>query len=103
EELNTSSTYYPSLQHQIEDPIIHGLLIAKYNIANEKGITFELENHSSLPKIEDEQMRQTILVTLGNIIDNAFTAVLPVKEPYVQLHITDVGKNIVLEIDDNGP
>ena len=102
EELDTSSTYYPSLENQIKDAVIHGLLIAKYNIANEKGITFEIEKDSSLQKINDEQIRQCILLTLGNLIDNAFAATLSSNRPYVQLHITDVGNNIVLEVDDNG-
>ena len=78
------------------------MLIAKYNIANEKGITFEIEKDSSLQKINDEQIRQCILLTLGNLIDNAFAATLSSNRPYVQLHITDVGNNIVLEVDDNG-
>jgi len=43
-----------------------------------------------------------MLVTLGNLIDNAFTAVLSKDTPYVLLHITDVGTNLIIEIDDNG-
>lgn len=99
---DTSITYYPSLDEQIKDPIIQALLIAKYNIANEKGISFELEENSHLDKITDDKIRRVMLVTLGNLIDNAFTAVLSKDTPYVLLHITDVGTNLIIEIDDNG-
>lgn len=99
---DTSITYYPSLDEQIKDPIIQALLIAKYNIANEKGISFELEENSHLDKITNDKIRRVMLVTLGNLIDNAFTAVLSKDTPYVLLHITDVGTNLIIEIDDNG-
>lgn len=102
EVFNTSSSYYPSLESQIEDPIIHGLLIAKYNIANEKGISFKMEDDSSLQRMENDTIRQVVLLTLGNLIDNAFTATQSAQHPVVQLHITDIGHDLVMEIDDNG-
>lgn len=103
EEVNTSSHYYPSLREYIKDPVIQGLLIAKYNIANEKGIRLDISQESSLEVLTNESLRHVVLMTLGNLIDNAFTAVTKVKNPTVQLLLTDIGKNIVIEIDDNGP
>src|SRR5699024_8249989 len=44
EEVNTSSHYYPSLREYIKDPVIQGLLIAKYNIANEKYNMSEIDD-----------------------------------------------------------
>src|SRR5699024_652602 len=103
EEVNTSSHYYPSLREYIKDPVIQGLLIAKYNIANEKGIRLDISHESSLEVLTNDSLRHVVLKTLGNLIDNAFTAVTKVKNQTVQLLLTDIGKNIVIEIDDNGP
>src|SRR5699024_6615594 len=103
EEVNTSSHYYTSLREYIKDTVIQGLLIAKYNIANEKGIRMDIVDESSLEVLTIESLRHVVLMSLGNLIDNAFTAVTKVKNPTVQLLLTDIGKNIVIEIDDNGP
>src|SRR5699024_6715270 len=71
--------------------------------ANEKGIRLDISQESSLEVLTNESLRHVVLMTLGNLIDNAFTAVTKVKNPTVQLLLTDIGKNIVIEIDDNGP
>lgn len=100
--IDASNTYYPSLDEKIKDPVVHALLIAKHNLANEKDILFEIEKNSHLYKLKNENLRQVILITLGNLIDNAFTATLHQRKPHVLLHITDIGNNIIIEIDDNG-
>src|SRR5699024_1286153 len=97
EEVNTSSHYYPSLREYIKDPVIQGLLIAKYNIANEKGIRLDISQESSLEVLTNESLRHVVLMTLGNLIDNAFTAVTKVKNPTVQLLLTDIEKISLLK------
>src|SRR5699024_12319384 len=79
EEVNTSSHYYPSLREYIKDPVIQGLLIAKYNIANEKGIILDVSQESSLEILTNESLRHVVLITIVNLIDNAFTAVPKVE------------------------
>lgn len=85
----------------IEDPVIEGLFIAKMNIANEKGVQFNINKDSHLGNLISFRYRDVLLKVLGNIIDNAFYAVN--NNPQVEVFITDIGKDIVMEIDDNGP
>src|SRR5699024_3180449 len=85
EEVNTSYHYYPSLRENIKYAVIQGLLMAKYNIANEKGIRLDVSQESSLEILTNESLRHVVLMTLGNLIDNAFTAVTKVESPIVRL------------------
>lgn len=100
QEEEIESNYYKGLMGQIKDPVIHGLLIAKYNKAKEKGIDFILKEDSQLQIVQSAKYRDVILKVLGNVIDNAFYAVG--KSPIVTLFITDIGNDIIIEIDDNG-
>src|SRR5699024_11460596 len=67
---------------------------------SEKGIRLDVSQESSLEILTNESLRHVVLMTLGNLIDNAFTAVTKVESPIVCLLITDIGNNIVIEIDD---
>ena len=89
------------IMDQIQDPVVQGLLIAKYNQANEKGISLEVDEESQLRKLPSLQHRDVILKVLGNLIDNAYVAVE--ENPLVTVFITDIGNDIIIEIDDNGP
>lgn len=89
------------IMHQITDPVIQGLLIAKYNQANEKGIVFDVNEESQLSKLSSLKHREVVLKVLGNLIDNACHAVR--EDPIISVFITDIGNDIIIEIDDNGP
>jgi two-component system, CitB family, sensor histidine kinase CitS len=41
-------------------------------------------------------------VILGNLIDNAFEAVFECETPTVKFFATDIGRDIIFEISDNG-
>jgi len=101
EDDDMETMHHQVIMSKIHDPVVQGLLIAKYNQANEKGITFEVSTDSQLSKITSPTYRDVILKVLGNIIDNAFYAVE--KDPIVTLFITDIGYDVIIEVDDNGP
>jgi len=95
------TTRHHALMDSIVEPAVQGLLIAKYNQANEKGIDFALSEDSQLSKLSSIPYRDVILKVLGNMIDNAFHAVR--DDGIVRVFITDIGQDIIIEIDDNGP
>lgn len=103
EEMNMETTNNPVMMNDIKEPAVQGLLIAKYNQANEQGIHFEILEGSQLEVVLSATYRDVILKVLGNIIDNAFMAVKETQHPTVFLFMTDIGADIVIEMDDNGP
>ena len=101
QDYDIQTTRHHALIDTIDEPAVQGLLIAKYNQANEKGIDFTLSEDSQLSKLTSIPHRDVILKVLGNMIDNAFHAVK--DNPTVTVFMTDIGQDIIIEIDDNGP
>lgn len=84
-------------------PVLAALIIGKYNHANELRVAFEIDPESQLTDVPAELSREKLVTVLGNLIDNAFDAALHGRgEPRVRLSMTDVGNNIVFEIEDSG-
>ena len=53
-----------------------------------------------LPKhIKAEQ----IITVLGNLLDNAYDASLKTQARSIYLSMTDIGKDIIMEVEDRGP
>lgn len=101
QDYQTYTTQHDIITTAIKEPSIQALLIAKYNQASEKGIELELYPESQLDKLPSIKQRDVLLKVLGNLIDNAFFIVG--EDPKISLLITDIGKEIIIEIDDNGP
>jgi len=101
QDYDIQTTRHHAFIDTIDEPAVQGLLIAKYNQANEKGIDFTLSEDSQLSKLTSIPHRDVILKVLGNMIDNAFHAVK--DNPTVTVFMTDIGQDIIIEIDDNGP
>lgn len=101
QDYDIQTSRHHALIDTIAEPAVQGLLIAKYNQANEKGIDFKLSEDSQLSKVTSIPYRDVILKVLGNMIDNAFHAVKDI--PTVTVFMTDIGQDIIIEIDDNGP
>jgi two-component system CitB family sensor kinase len=90
---------------EIPDPMIGGLLIGKFNHAQELKLTFEIDRESSFRDIPPEIDRNLLVTIIGNLIDNAMEAVLAVEvqqTPYVKLFLTDLGEDLIIECEDCG-
>ena len=84
-------------------PVIAAFIIGKYNHAQELRIRFEIDPESQLTDVPDELSREKLVTILGNLLDNAFDAAqYGDKEAMVKLSMTDVGNNLVFEIEDSG-
>ncbi|CCQ95067.1 Sensor protein CitS [[Clostridium] ultunense Esp] len=104
-EVDVQQDFIHFIMRQIRDPILGGLLIGKYNGAREKKIDFIIEPDSSFRDVPEEIDRDHLLTILGNLIDNAFEAVLENqdKPKRVLLSLTDLGNDLIMEVEDNGP
>jgi len=87
---------------QIYDRKVQAILLGKLAMASEKKLEFRIDNNSSL-NVLPEQIKISHLITiLGNLIDNAFEAVVDSQHPVVTFFATDLGNDIIFEISDNG-
>ncbi|MDN4075122.1 ATP-binding protein [Fictibacillus terranigra] len=88
--------------NQIKDTKVQAILLGKLGKASEKKIQFEIASDSFLEELPMHFQLSSLIVILGNIIDNAFEAVYHVKDPKVTLFATDIGSDIIFEVEDNG-
>lgn len=93
------------LAGQVADPLISGLLLGKIHQAREQQVTLTIDPDSCLHAELSEPQRQALLAAIGNLADNAMEAVKrnPPAQRRVAITFTDVGEDIVFEIDDAGP
>lgn len=95
------------IMREIPDPVIGGLLIGKYNQAQELKLNFEIDYESSFRDIPDHMDRSLLVTIIGNLIDNAMEAVLARKDlpehtGTVTLLLTDLGQDLIIDCEDNG-
>ena len=91
------------LLNNVTNPAVHGLLLAKYNEANECDIKLNIDPNSHLSKPITPTQQDVLIKTFGNLIDNAMDSVNKrSKDKQINVFFTDLGKEFILEIDDNG-
>lgn len=103
DESDTQKHQAKILYEQCKDPIIQAILLGKINRASEKKVQFILNHDSSLETRFPKDHTVQLITIIGNIIDNAFDAILSKKEGIVEVFFTDVGQDVIVEISDNGP
>lgn len=93
------------LMKKIKDPWLGGIILGFYNRAKELKITFEVDRESSLEKLSKEIDCSYLVSILGNIITNALEALnkLENQERCVRLFMTDMGDDLLIEVEDSGP
>lgn len=92
------------LIEKVSDPLISGILIGKMSQAGELQIHLMIDPDSRLKAILSEPQKQALLSAIGNLLDNAMYAVKskPAENRRISLYFTDVGEDILFEIDDSG-
>ncbi|WP_054706355.1 sensor histidine kinase [Bacillus sp. JCM 19041] len=90
------------LFEQIKDPTIQAVIIGKRSKASEKKIDFNVDPESSAVTVWSKTATAPLVTVIGNVIDNAFEAVLSVSNPKVYLFMTDMGDELIIEVADNG-
>lgn len=104
-EADVHQNWVQFIMREIPDPMIGGLLIGKFNHAQELKITFEIDHESTFSDIPAQIDRNMLVTIIGNLVDNAMEAVLAggdQTESYVKLFLTDLGEDLIIECEDRG-
>jgi len=103
-ESNITQNIIQFIMEEISDPVIAGLLLGKISLANELKVDFMIDHNSSFADVPKEVNREDLITIIGNLLNNAFDAVLESNKPEknVSLFLTDIGQDLIIEIDDNG-
>ena len=87
---------------RLHDPAVAALVVAKHAVAEERGVTLELDPGSRLPALAPGEVADLTTV-LGNLVDNAIDAAAGAAEPLVELWILVDGRPRPRRVRDNGP
>ena len=92
------------LGEAVPHPVIAAIILGKYNRAKELRVNFGIDRDSTLADVPAWIPQEKIVTILGNILDNAFEAALqrPAGLRSVEMSFTDLGTDIVFEIEDSG-
>jgi two-component system, CitB family, sensor kinase len=103
-EVDVTQGFIQFLMKEIPDPIIAGFILGKVSLASELKVNFSIDRESSFKDIPLEISRDSLVTIIGNLVNNAFEAVKENKnkEKRVTLFFTDLGKELIIEVEDNG-
>lgn len=103
-EVDVAQDFIQFLMREIPDPMIAGFIIGKVSLASEMKIDFKVDRESTFKNVPSEIDREQLITVIGNLINNAFEAVKEngMKEKNVTLFLTDLGKDLIIEVEDNG-
>jgi two-component system CitB family sensor kinase len=92
------------LMSSVNEPFIAACLLGKINRSKELKVGFDIDQDSYLTEIPQPIDTKILVTILGNIIDNAFEASLENSGPeaYVKVSFTDLGRDIIFDVEDNG-
>lgn len=93
------------LNKAVPHPVIAAIVLGKYNRAKELKINFKVDRESTMVDVPDWIKQEKIVTVVGNLLDNAFEAVLEQDKDNrdVFFSFTDLGNDIVFEVEDSGP
>ena len=93
------------LSSAVPDPVLSAIVLGKYNRAQEMKVRLSVDEESSLSDIPQGISQDKIITILGNLLDNALEATLEVDgtDGEVHLSMTDLGNDIIIEVEDSGP
>ncbi|MEH7275685.1 sensor histidine kinase, partial [Neobacillus vireti] len=103
-EVDVAQGFIHYLMKEIPDPIIAGFILGKVSLASELKVNFLIDRESSFKDIPNEISRDVLVTIIGNLINNAFDAVRENEKEVkrVLLFLTDLGKDLIIEVEDNG-
>ena len=103
-EVDVAQGFIQFLMKEIPDPIIAGFILGKVSLASELKIDLSIDRGSSFKDVPAEISRDMLVTIIGNLINNAFEAVRESQKDHkrVSLFLTDLGKELIIEVEDNG-
>lgn len=88
----------------MSDPTFSALLIGKYNYARELEIDLEIGATAEIIEIPESIDRHQLVTIVGNLIDNAFDAVVtkPKEQRMVRINLSQSGGTLQIQVHDSG-
>ncbi|TFB19599.1 sensor histidine kinase [Filobacillus milosensis] len=100
---------YEQHQHQtkklfkhLEDHTVQAILLGKIGKASEKKVNLMIDENSSLSPLPAHINTSKMVTILGNLLDNAIEAVSDQENKEITFFATDLGNDIIFEVNDNG-
>ncbi|MCD7898204.1 MAG: ATP-binding protein [Planctomycetaceae bacterium] len=87
------------------EPMLAGLMLGKFSVARERGVSLEVDEESQIGAVMPESLAHTLVLVLGNLIDNAMDAVRENRnrDGRIVVDIRERNDTIHLTVRDNGP
>ena len=93
-----------NLAEAVADPVVAAVILGKYNRARELKVELQFDPQNSFTDLPAGLDPEPLVTILGNLLDNAFDAVRGRGgQALVRLYLTDLGPDLVIEIEDSGP
>ncbi|MEX0624369.1 MAG: ATP-binding protein, partial [Saccharospirillum sp.] len=104
-EVHDHQTLIHLLLDAVPDPVLAGCILGKYNRAREMGQTLVIDPDSHMADVPAQLPKDQLVSVLGNLIDNALEATRRQQGEggQVQLSMTDLGLDLIFEVEDQGP
>jgi two-component system CitB family sensor kinase len=92
------------LMTAVKDPLLVACLLGKINRSKELKVNLTIDEESGLSEMPDSVDTKLLVTILGNILDNAMEAAKEKndKGAVVTVSFTDIGRDIIFDIQDNG-
>ncbi len=94
-----------TLGDAIPHPALAAIIMGKYNRALEMKVDFKFNPDSYMGDIPMDYDQDKLVTILGNLLDNAMEAAAGFtgRRPCIQVFMTDIGCDLIFEIEDSGP
>ncbi|MCB7155770.1 two-component sensor histidine kinase CitS [Bacillus stercoris] len=102
EEYAIQNEQHDLLFHNVHSQQVQAILLGKISKASEKKVKLVIDENSSLAPLPAHIGLSHLITIIGNLIDNAFEAVAEQRVKEVLFFITDMGRDIVIEVSDTG-
>ncbi len=87
---------------RIREPVIAGFILSKLSLAREKNIIMHLAEESYVPQPKQEQIVHEMVTIIGNLVENAFDAVVGSDHKEVELHMYCDEDSLWIHVSDTG-
>ena len=91
------------LSKHILNPAVAGLLLGKYNRAKELKVEMFFDHDSFLGEVPVNIETSTLVIIIGNLVENALEAVVGQKLREVHCYIKQELNELVISVEDTGP
>ena len=102
-ELASGPLAAPLPDERLRDPVLAGFLLGKRSEAQERGIRLCIEVDGEIPVLRDPALSHSLVTVIGNLLENAFEALVDAEQPEVSLLLAVDEEVLTIEVQDNGP